>query len=217
MMAFLFKRTGIILLLFLTACSSVNYAPVIDGDSSHYHSYPTKHFSYRSSKKSRFTSYAPKEQPIVFQTKSSSNMFTKKNSFTSQQTTQTVDTRAAGRSWLWPTQGAITQKFSPATGNKGINITNKAGTPIVATASGVVVYEGQGLEGYGKLVIIKHNNGYLSAYAHSAEVFVKEGEKVFAGQKIATMGDTGANHVMLHFEIRKGGQPIDPLGLLPKK
>lgn len=117
--------------------------------------------------------------------------------------------------WRWPTEGKIVSRFAPANGQKGVNIVNQAGTPIFATAPGSVVYVGQGLEGYGKLIMIKHNSEYLSAYAHNAQVFVREGEHVNAGEKIATMGDTGTSRVMLHFEIRKAGRPIDPLRLLP--
>lgn len=122
-------------------------------------------------------------------------------------------THGNGR-WLWPTQGNIIARYSPASGNKGINISNRAGTPIFATAGGIVVYQGDGLEGYGKLIIIKHNDLYLSAYAHNAQVFVHEGQKVAQGEKIATMGATGSNRVMLHFEIRKAGKPVDPMGVL---
>ena len=86
----------------------------------------------------------------------------------------------------------------------------------MATKSGVVVYAGSGLTGYGKLLIVKHSDIYLSAYAHNNRLLVKEGDKVSRGQKIAEMGSTGANRVMLHFEIRKEGNPINPQNLLPK-
>lgn len=114
--------------------------------------------------------------------------------------------------WMWPTQGRIVNAFSGV--NKGINITGYAGQPIVATAAGKVVYAGQGLRGYGNLIIIKHNSVFLSAYAHNKRVFVQEGSWVKQGQKIAEMGDSGSDKVMLHFEIRRAGKPIDPTSIL---
>jgi lipoprotein NlpD len=113
--------------------------------------------------------------------------------------------------WVWPAKGSIITRFS--TVNKGVNIANALGTPIYAAASGKVVYSGSGLRGYGNLIIIKHNSLYLSAYAHNNNVFVRDGEWVKQGQKIAEMGSTGSDKVMLHFEIRKAGKPINPLSL----
>jgi lipoprotein NlpD len=100
---------------------------------------------------------------------------------------------------------------------KGIGIAGKMGQPIYASASGKVVYSGDGLRGYGKLVIIKHNKTYLSVYAHNSKLLVKENQDVKRGQKIALMGNSGASQVELHFEIRKLGKPVDPLQLLPKR
>ena len=114
--------------------------------------------------------------------------------------------------WVWPSKGKVVDSFS--TLNKGINIAGSSGEPIVATAAGKVVYSGEGLRGYGNLIIIKHNRIYLSAYAHNKRVNVKEGDWVRQGQKIAEMGSSGANRVMLHFEIRKAGKPINPMLLL---
>jgi lipoprotein NlpD len=120
--------------------------------------------------------------------------------------------------WQWPAAGKVVQGFNAnSIQDKGINIVNSAGTPIKAAAAGQVVYSGSGLPGYGYLIIIKHNDIYLSAYAHNSAVLVKEGEKVKAGQTIARMGNTGADKVMLHFEIRRRGQPIDPESVLPKR
>jgi lipoprotein NlpD len=113
----------------------------------------------------------------------------------------------------WPTRGKIVVPFSDNA--KGVDIAGKAGQPILATAAGKVVYSGTGLRGYGKLIIIKHNKTYLSAYAHNKDVFVKEGETVAKGQKIAEMGDSDAEQVKLHFEIRRQGKPVDPLRYLP--
>ena len=119
--------------------------------------------------------------------------------------------------WSWPTRGKIIGYFSSKEpGKKGVDIAGRVGQSIKAAASGRVVYSGNGLRGYGNLIIIKHNETYFSAYAHNRNNFVKENQKVKLGQKIADMGDTGANKVMLHFEIRRNGRPINPLRYLPK-
>jgi lipoprotein NlpD len=117
--------------------------------------------------------------------------------------------------WIWPASGKIVAGFSESANLKGIDIAGKPGQPIVASAAGRVVYAGTGLRGYGKLIIVKHNNTFLSAYAHNREIDVKEGQQVAKGQKIAEMGDTDADQVMLHFEIRRLGKPVDPAKLLP--
>jgi lipoprotein NlpD len=110
--------------------------------------------------------------------------------------------------WFWPAKGKIINYFSEQ--NKGINIAGNLGEPIYSAAAGRVVYCGSGLRGYGNLIIIKHDNVYLSAYAHNRSVFVKEGDWIQRGQKIAEMGNAGAEKVMLHFEIRQAGKPVDP-------
>jgi lipoprotein NlpD len=115
--------------------------------------------------------------------------------------------------WIWPAKGRLLEGFSEAT--KGIDIAGKAGEPVTASAGGKVVYSGAGLRGYGKLIIIKHNNTYLSAYAHNDKLLVKEGQTVVKGQKIGEMGSTDTDLVKLHFEIRKNGKPVDPLKHLP--
>ena len=117
--------------------------------------------------------------------------------------------------WAWPTSGKVITGFSEGSNLKGIDIAGKAGQPVLASAAGRVVYAGAGLRGYGKLVIVKHNNTYLSAYAHNREILVKEGQQVSKGQKIGEMGDTDADQVKLHFEIRRLGKPIDPAKFLP--
>ncbi len=117
--------------------------------------------------------------------------------------------------WVWPAKGKIVNGFSEATSLKGIDIAGSAGQPIAASAAGKVVYAGSGLRGYGKLIIIKHNETYLSAYAHNRDILVKEGQQVGKGQKIAEMGNTDADQVKLHFEIRRQGKPVDPLRYLP--
>ena len=119
-------------------------------------------------------------------------------------------------SWLWPTRGKIVKLNTP-TSKKGVDIQGKVGQKITAAAAGDVVYSGSGLLGYGKLIIIKHNENYLSAYAHNEKLFAKEGDRVKGGQQIATMGLAGSNRPLLHFEIRKDGSPVDPLKHLPKQ
>lgn len=114
--------------------------------------------------------------------------------------------------WKWPAKGKVIGSFTAS--HKGINIAGYEGEPVYATASGKVVYAGDGLRGYGNLIIIKHNSLYLSAYAHNKLAYVKEGKWVKKGQKIAEMGDTGTDKVMLHFEIRRAGKPVNPLTLL---
>lgn len=118
--------------------------------------------------------------------------------------------------WIWPATGKIEKNNTPISKN-GIDITGIIGQGINAAAPGEVVYSGSGLLGYGRLIIIKHNDTYLSAYAHNKELLVKEGDKVTAGQKIALMGQTSNGRALLHFEIRKNGQPVDPLDYLPRR
>ncbi|ANW24740.1 murein hydrolase activator NlpD [Vibrio coralliilyticus] len=118
--------------------------------------------------------------------------------------------------WLWPTKGRVIKNFSAGDqGNKGIDIAGQRGQPITSTANGTVVYSGNALRGYGNLVIIKHNDNYLSAYAHNERLLVHEGQSVKAGQKIATMGSSGTNSVRLHFEIRYQGKSVNPKRYLP--
>ncbi|MBK7416328.1 MAG: peptidoglycan DD-metalloendopeptidase family protein [Dechloromonas sp.] len=112
--------------------------------------------------------------------------------------------------------GKLTAPYSES-GNKGVDLSGKLGDPVLAAADGKVVYAGAGLRGYGELVIIKHNATYLSAYAHNRKILVKEKDQVTRGQKIAEMGNSDADAVKLHFEIRKQGKPIDPAPYLPKR
>jgi lipoprotein NlpD len=122
------------------------------------------------------------------------------------------------RRWQWPVKGKIIEYFSSKVqGNKGVNIAGRRGTNIKAAADGKVVYAGDALRGYGKLVIIKHNDDYLSAYAHNDKILVKEQQKIKGGSTIAKMGDTDSAKVMLHFEIRFRGKSVNPLNYLPKK
>ncbi len=117
--------------------------------------------------------------------------------------------------WMWPATGKVIAGFSDTANLKGIDIAGKSGQPVVASAAGRVVYAGSGLRGYGKLIIVKHNSTYLSAYAHNRDIVVKEGQQVGKGQKISEMGDTDADQVKLHFEIRRLGKPVDPAKFLP--
>lgn len=126
--------------------------------------------------------------------------------------TKPVDTNATDDesiAWAWPTQGKVLASFNEAS-NKGLDIAGKTGQAINAASSGKVIYSGSDLRGYGKLVIVKHNKTYLSVYAHNSKIVVKEGQLVSAGQKIAEMGNTDANAVKLHFEIRRLGKSVDP-------
>jgi len=138
-----------------------------------------------------------------------------KNSTNEEPTELNTAARAQGGiKWIWPTEGRVSSHFSKST--KGMDISGKTGQPVLASAAGKVVYSGTGLRGYGKLIIIKHNNAYLSAYAHNNKLLVKEGQTVSRGQIIAEMGKTDSKLVRLHFEIRKNGKPVDPLKYLPR-
>ncbi len=120
--------------------------------------------------------------------------------------------------WIWPADGSILSRFSNNNNaNRGLDIAGSKGQAVRASAPGKVVYEGNGLKGYGNLVIIKHDNNYLSAYAHNDKVYVSENEVVKAGQRIADIGDSGTKRTKLHFEIRYKGKPVDPLNYLPQR
>ena len=137
---------------------------------------------------------------------------------TTQPTASSTSTSSPISSWRWPTDGKVIENFSGAEGgNKGIDIAGSKGQAIVATADGRVVYAGNALRGYGNLIIIKHNDDYLSAYAHNDTMLVKEQQDIKAGQKIATMGSTGTSSTRLHFEIRYKGKSVNPLQYLPQR
>ncbi|MCD8532842.1 MAG: peptidoglycan DD-metalloendopeptidase family protein [Saccharospirillaceae bacterium] len=132
--------------------------------------------------------------------------------------TPKVSANAADTDWKWPVNGRLIGYFSTKKPvNKGIDIAGTLGESVLAAAAGTVVYAGQGLRGYGNLVIVKHNDTYLSAYAHTSRILVSEQEVVKAGQKIAEIGSTGTDKVKLHFEIRRNGKPVDPLRYLPSR
>jgi lipoprotein NlpD len=120
-----------------------------------------------------------------------------------------------GVAWAWPARGKVLHAYNQGPNPKGMAIGGSEGQPVLASAPGKIVYAGSGLRGYGKLVIIKHNDTYLSVYAHNRTLLVREGDRVAAGQKIAEMGSTDSDRVGLHFEIRKLGQPVDPQRYLP--
>ena len=118
--------------------------------------------------------------------------------------------------WIWPAQGSLIAGFDEAK-NKGFDIAGKAGDAVIAAADGRVVYAGAGLRGYGNLIILKHNNTFLTAYAHNQSLLIKEDQNVKKGQKIAEMGSSDADRVKLHFEIRRQGKPVDPARYLPAR
>jgi lipoprotein NlpD len=118
--------------------------------------------------------------------------------------------------WIWPANGVVLAGFDDVK-NKGVDIGGKAGEPVLAAADGRVVYVGAGLRGYGNLIILKHNNVYLTAYAHNQTLLVKEDQSVLKGQKIAEMGSSDADRVKLHFEVRRQGKPVDPIKYLPAR
>jgi lipoprotein NlpD len=121
-----------------------------------------------------------------------------------------------GLGFIWPSNGSVLAGFDEAK-NKGLDITGKAGDPVLAAADGQVVYAGAGLRGYGNLIILKHNNTYLTAYAHNKALLVKEDQRVKKGERIAEMGNTDADRVKLHFEVRRLGKPVDPMRVLPAR
>lgn len=129
---------------------------------------------------------------------------------------ETAPVAAAGIALIWPAEGPVVSRFD-GSNNKGVGIGGKLGTPIMAAADGRVVYAGAGLRGYGNLVILKHDDTYLTAYAHNQALLVKEGQVVKQGQRIAEMGNTESDRVKLHFEVRQLGKPVDPMQYLPPR
>ncbi|QMU60679.1 MAG: peptidoglycan DD-metalloendopeptidase family protein [Gammaproteobacteria bacterium] len=156
----------------------------------------------------------------TYQAKSKTSS-TKRTSTSKKSTTKNTVTKPASKpikhDWNWPTKGAVIRTYSSRSGgNKGIDIGGKIGQPVLAASSGKVVYSGNGLASYGNLIIIKHSEQFISAYAHNKKLFVKEGGEVKRGQKIAELGNTGTSEAKLHFEIRYKGKPVDPIKYLPK-
>jgi len=125
---------------------------------------------------------------------------------------------AKAGAWVWPASGKMFHAFSAgAQPHKGIDLSGQRGDPVYAANNGTVVYAGNSVRGYGNMLIIKHNATYLSAYAHNSRLLVGEGQAVKAGQQIAEIGDSGTDRLKLHFEVRKNGQPVDPLSVLPRR
>jgi len=161
-------------------------------------------------------------QKLSFKSAKIKSTATKTKTTTSQKTGKKAAIKTSysnkALAWRWPTKGKVISTYSKsAAGRKGINIAGKSGQTVQAAAAGKVVYSGNGLSRYGNLLILKHNDVYLSAYAHNKKLLVKEGQSVKAGQKIATLGRSGTQRDQLHFEIRRNGKPIDPMRFLPKK
>jgi len=151
--------------------------------------------------------------------KTSTPRSSKSTTTSKSRATAAKETGYTGKSvgkWRWPTEGKVVRGFS-GTVHKGVDIDGKAGDPVQAVASGKVVYAGSGIVGYGRLLIVKHNEVYLSAYGHNRELLVREGDIVTAGQRIAEKGSSATNTVKLHFEIRREGKPVDPVKLLPRR
>lgn len=137
---------------------------------------------------------------------------------TGSTTTPSAATVRSNISWRWPADGVVVGRFvAGETTRQGVDIAGTSGQAVKAAADGVVVYSGAGLVGYGELIIVKHNEQWLSAYGHNRKRLVNEGQTVKAGQQIAEMGRTGANRDMLHFEIRYNGKPVDPQQYLPAR
>ena len=140
---------------------------------------------------------------------------TKPSSKTIPGSATVIESQSVSR-WRWPSAGKVVRTYS-SNRHKGIDIAGKRGDPVRAVAAGRVVYAGTGVTGYGSLLIIKHNDTYLSAYGHNEQLLVSENTNIEAGQQIATMGSSGTDSVKLHFELRRRGKPIDPLTLLPRR
>lgn len=151
---------------------------------------------------------------VVKKPKSSTPVGTKKKPTTAKKPAQTQPKSSSSVTWKWPVKTKNFKKFSSE--NKGIDIPGNEGDSVYSAASGKVVYAGNGIIGYGNLIIIKHSQKYLSAYAHNSVILVKEGELIKVGEKVAEIGNSGTIKTILHFEIRRDGKPVDPLQYLPK-
>jgi len=177
----------------------------------------SKHSSKKQTKSSNLTSNKVIKKTIASSKKQAYGKNVSKEKIVQNNLPKTSFSQKISR-WRWPVTGKVIARFSSkAQGNKGIDIVGRRGTNIKAAASGKVVYAGSALRGYGKLVIIKHNDDYLSAYAHNDTILVKEQQQIKSGDIVAKMGDTDAQRVMLHFEVRFRGISVDPLKYLPKK
>ena len=172
------------------------------------HSTKTQKIVMKASSPSKKTNKtASKQSKVTLVTKPSSK---------SQVPSDNVKKSRSASLWRWPSAGKVVRTYS-SNRHKGIDIAGRRGDPVKAVAAGKVVYAGTGVTGYGSLLIIKHNDTYLSAYGHNERLLVSENMNIQAGQQIATMGSSGTDTVKLHFELRRRGQPIDPLTLLPRR
>jgi lipoprotein NlpD len=180
----------------------------------------SKHSSKKQTKSSKSTGTKVVKNTIASSKKQAygENITDKKKVINSTENIPKTEFSQKISQWRWPVKGKIIATFSSRVqGNKGIDIAGRRGTSIKCAANGKVVYAGSALRGYGKLIIIKHNDDYLSAYAHNDKILVKEQQHVKSGDVIAKMGSTAAQRVMLHFEVRFRGKSVDPLKYLPKK
>ncbi len=174
-----------------------------------------KNYNKKSSSKTRTVSKSSKK--VISTTTSNKTKSSSKSKRAVKNNKKTATFTGSKRlSWNWPVKGKIIQRYSPGSGKKGIDISAAKGTLIKSAEAGKVVYSGQGLVGYGKLIIIKHNDTFLSAYAHNHSLLINEGQLVKKGQNIARLGRSGTDRYKLHFEIRKNGKPVNPLSYLPR-
>lgn len=157
------------------------------------------------------------DQPLSAQPLSSSPIKTSSSpSLTSTQLASQANA-SYGNAWVWPTDNPISQNYDLSHQIKGVRFSGNAGDPVKAAADGTVIYANNGLSEYGNLILIQHASGYITAYAHNQRLLVQEKTRVTAGQQIAEMGSTGTNHVMLEFQVRLNGKPMNPMLVLPKK
>ncbi len=156
--------------------------------------------------------------PVAKRTKVERRKKPPRNVKTAKKSHRKTQASASRLYWQWPTQGRLLQRFSDSDRTRqGIKIAGRFGQPIRAAEAGTIVYSGSGLIGYGRLIIVKHNKNFLSAYGHNRKILVKEGDQVAKGERIAEMGKTSDGKSMLHFEIRRKGTPVDPVALLPNQ
>jgi lipoprotein NlpD len=175
---------------------------------------PSLNSSSSSSAKSNSKTRSTTSTQTAENQKNNSSISTNKNSRTAKKPTKKPSKTYSSVTWKWPVESRKHNKFTNE--NKGIDIPGIKGQNVFSAASGKVVYAGNGIIGYGNLIIIKHSQKYLSAYAHNSVILVKEGELIKVGGKIAEIGNSGTIKTILHFEIRKDGKPVDPLQYLPK-
>ncbi|WP_444930222.1 peptidoglycan DD-metalloendopeptidase family protein [Microbulbifer sp. SSSA002] len=191
----------------------------INGIPSPYKIYPGQRIKLSGSAPSKSVTSAAKKQkaPVAKAKPAATQTTTAKKSLTPKVKRQTASSSQKGSvRWRWPAKGKVISHFRSGDPlRKGVDIAGEKGEAVLAAADGTVIYAGSALRGYGKLLIVKHNEVYLSAYAHNHRLLVKEGSRVKAGQRIAELGSSGTDRDKLHFEIRKNGQPVDPLAYLP--